>query len=212
MRNAEGAWLERLLAGDAARAHSALVRFVPQYHWFSQHQVVAFSRLLAQVPAHEVETLVELADVLSDELGRGSATAAHSLVFARFARSVGYEDELPIAAAEVIPEVAAYVELLHRCFTNDLVGGAAAYRFLEASAVASYAPLLEGFRRVVVDADLDFFVVHAELEPHHLDRAKEAAGRLIAAADQARADHIDAELAQAWSEFWTGLTRHCFES
>ena len=210
--SAEVGWIDHLLTADTERGRTALVRFARQYHWFSQNQVVAFSRMLVQVPPSEVTTLAELAEVLFDELGRGVVDDAHSLVFARFARSVGLSGELPIPESAVVPEVAAYLALLHRCFETDLVAGATAYRFLEASAVASYGPLLAAFRAVVPAADLHFFEVHAELEPAHLARADAAIERLIPTGASGTVAAITAELEAAWDGFWAGLVQYCFAS
>lgn len=104
--------------------------FARHYHWFSLQQVLAFAGIFQVVPAEDRTSLSELAVGLADELGGGHVDAVHSVMFERFAEEVGVDlDTLPLAAAQVLPAVQAYVEKLRRAFSESVVAAAAAYRF-----------------------------------------------------------------------------------
>ena len=210
----ELAWLQRLREVDGPTRERALRTFARQYHWFSLHQVLAFSRIFSVMTPTDRASLADLGSVLFDELGCGSPDRVHSVLFEQFAQAVGEDPAaLPIPADEVLPAVRSYIDDLNRHFSSGLLWAAAAYRFLEWSAVASYAPLLAALTEAgLSQGALEFFALHAELELEHLHSAQRLLDRLIIDADDRQsADAVQESLARSWDAMWAALVSHSFE-
>src|SRR6266852_669244 len=81
----------------------ALRAYAEQYHFFSLHQIRAFAGIVAHIPATDRAALSIVASVLHDELGRGIAADVHSVVFERFAASIGVDvRRLPLPETRII--------------------------------------------------------------------------------------------------------------
>lgn len=211
MGTAEGAWLDHFAKSNDDTRASALQLFATQYHWFSLHQVVAFSRMINTVPVTDRETLSNLASVLYDELGRGEASAVHSVMFERFASSVGVDvSDLPISADGVLPSIHDYIVQLDTFFSSDVESACAAYQFLEASAVKSYGPLAAAFS-YLGNASIEFFIIHSELEPTHLAESTKIFDRLVPMNDRSRSNEVTLALASTWDRVWEELVEFCFD-
>jgi hypothetical protein len=193
-----------------------LERFAPQYHYFSLHQVVAFSGIIRHIPAVDRASLSEVTSVLYDELGRGDPTKAHSVLFEDFAKAVGSSaSRLPLPKCDVLPGVDRYVHNLRAAFgeSSTLAAAVAAYVFLEASAVNTYGPFLDTlrtFRELSPDC-LRFFDVHATLEPQHLRAAYRLGEVLGINSEDPAYVQTSVLLSSSWNLFWSDLVTHCWE-
>jgi pyrroloquinoline quinone (PQQ) biosynthesis protein C len=121
----------------------AIREFAVQYHYFSVHQIVAFSRALSSLAPMKKRALSRVASVIVDELGPADRDEAHSTMFERFAISVGVPSaELPAPGGRVHRNVRAYVKALEAAFSSGSAANVlGAYLFLEASAVQGYVRL-----------------------------------------------------------------------
>ncbi len=203
-------WIEWL--GTRSDAKRALRAFAPQYYYFSCRQVVAFSALLKQVDPLDRDSLAMLADVLYEELGRGSADRVHSKLFARFAIALDLTPgELLLDAAEVLPGVQAYVGELDRAFgLGSRPEALATYVFLESSAVDTYGPLLAVLRTAgFADEDLEFFELHAEVEGEHAAAADSMLRRYDLDAVSPVVSAQREKLAGLWHAFWSEIDDMC---
>jgi pyrroloquinoline quinone (PQQ) biosynthesis protein C len=188
---------------------TVLAKFAQHYHYFSIHQVIEFTGLFRAVAADDRDSLAELSSVLSEELGGGDPKAVHSRLFERFVSATGVDvATLPLASEKVAPGVRAYIDALHESFYElSPVEAFAAYVFLEASAVETYAPLLAALRGtgLFTEDDLVFFIRHAEVEPGHQRSAEDLAAHYVTAADREVFDARIALLREKWDGFWTSL-------
>ena len=208
----EMAWIGWLAGLDNPLA--ALRAFSRQYHYFSMNQVVAFSRIFATIPATDRTSLALLSKVLFEELGEGRPDRVHSVLFERFARAVGTDiARLPISEGDVVPGVRDYVGELRAAFGGPLPRALAAYLFLESSAVETYGPLLQALGTFgIADEDLEFFAIHAGLEPEHAAAAAsmvERAGLSGAARDAF--DDQTARMGERWARFWIDIHAACLD-
>lgn len=206
----EAGWIAWL--GETGDPAAALRAFCPHYFCFSYRQVVAFSGLFKQVDPLDRESLAMLADVLFEELGQGREEQVHSLLFERFAASVGLSPEqLRLEEDRVLPAVMAYVEELERAFADGSRAEAlATYVFLETSAVDTYGPLVATLlRRGFSDHDVTFFERHAGVEPQHAEAAEAMLRRHgLGIAHPEVAAQIE-KLAGLWRAFWTEIDEEC---
>lgn len=202
--SAESDWMQWL--GHLPDAQPALRAFACHYHYFSLNQVAAFSRLLAGIPRTDRTALALFADVLYEELGRGTLGAVHSVVFERFARAVGVDPAaLPLPPSQVAPGVRWYVCELELAFGGpSLARALATYSFLESAAVQTYGPLLQTLRGLNYTAEqLEFFARHATVEVEHAEAARQLVER--AALTPAQREEFEDQttlLGRAWQAFW----------
>lgn len=185
----------------------AIREFAIQYHYFSVHQIVAFSRAVASLSPTDRIALSTVASVMVDELGSPQKNNAHSIIFERFAISAGVPaTELPAQSSRAHPDVRAYVRALDYAFSSGSQANVlGAYQFLEASAVSTYAPLLSLFESLQLpNLDLTFFKLHAELEPQHLAAAEHLAQALDEPQRKLMRWQQD-RLAARWDSFWRGI-------
>lgn len=186
----------------------ALRTFSRHYHYFSIHQVTAFSRLFQALPVTERESLALLADVLHEELGRGRPDRVHSILFERFAHAVGVDvSTLPLASSVVAPGVRWYVAELELGFGGgSLAAALATYLFLESSAVQTYPPLLALLRSFGLgEADLEFFSLHAAVEVEHAEAAQAMVRRAGLSPGDVEFNEQTALLRQVWERFWVDI-------
>ena len=207
MSAAEKAWIQQLERASDSRA--MLATFAKHYHYFSIHQVIAFTGLFRAIASDDRDSLAALAGVLYEELGGGDAAAVHSRLFERFVRACGVDPtSLPLRREDVAPGVVAYVEMLRRSFLDDAPAEAfAAYVFLESSAVETYGPLLATLRRTAMftDDDLIFFIRHATVEPDHKAAAEELAKRYVNNETREMYQARITLLADQWEAFWQSI-------
>lgn len=198
----------------SAAPRPALACFAPHYHFFSLHQVRAFSQIFRVLPAHDRDALALVARVLHEEMGAGVASEAHSRLFERFANTVGFDRPLPVPEQQVCAGVIRYLRELESAFGATLGRALGAYVFLEESAVATYPRFLDAIRAAGIDDDhAQFFVVHAELELHHARAARGLADRLLPSLGSEREafDLERAALAEAWGGMWRDLRKIAFD-
>jgi pyrroloquinoline quinone (PQQ) biosynthesis protein C len=201
------AWLST--TPDARRALRA---FAPHYFFFSYRQVVAFSALFKQIDPLDRKSLAMLADVLHEELGRGSVDRVHSKLFERFASALDLAPEdLLLEVSQVLPGVRAYVGELERAFDSGSVPEAlATYVFLESSAVDTYGPLVEALRTVgFTDEDVEFFELHAGVEVEHAAAADAMLRRYKLDAEDPVVRAQQEKLARLWHSFWSEIDEVC---
>lgn len=186
--------------------------FCEQYHYFSQHQIIAFSKLMQLLPPSDNESLALVASVLYDELGRGEPAGVHSVLFSRFANKFGADTGLP--ASSIVAGVKDYVLLLHEAFGGkSLPAALATYWFLEKSAVETYDPVLalmkESFPELS-EKDLEFFILHTCMEPEHEKAATAMCDRLLSGTEDNAAFRLQVQrMDEQWEKFWTDITNRC---
>lgn len=209
-KSQEHLWIEWLR--DLDNPFPALRAFSAHYHYFSLHQVIAFSRLFQVIPPGDRKSLAMLADVLHEELGRGAADRVHSALFERFAAAVGTDmTQLPLDEREVLPGVLAYVRELDEAFGGaSLPRALGTYQFLESSAVETYGPLLQTLRSFgISEPALEFFALHAEVEIEHAQAARDMVERQSFGPEEMEAFQRQIIVMQGlWSRFW----REIFEA
>jgi pyrroloquinoline quinone (PQQ) biosynthesis protein C len=209
----EARWIDWLRT--TPEVQKALRSFCPHYFYFSYHQVVAFSGLFTKVDPLDRESLAMLADVLHEELGRDDPERVHSRLFERFAESVGLSPaEVQIDPAEVLPGVRAYVAELERAFGSGTQAEAlAAYLFLESSAVDTYAPLVATLRGCgYSDEDVEFFELHAGVEPEHAAAAEAMLRRHGLDGGDPAVEEQTRRMAGLWQDFWEQIDQRCREA
>jgi len=191
----------------------ALRAYAEQYHFFSLHQIRAFAGIVAHIPATDRAALSIVASVLHDELGRGIAADVHSVVFERFAASIGVDvRRLPLPETRIIDGVRGYVAELFDAFgpRSTLPRALATYVFLERSAVQTYAPFLAMLRQLGErDMDLTFFELHAVMEIEHEQAAADLANRYLTSREAAKQGQGQMRrMEDAWQSFWVNMRRH----
>lgn len=207
----ERGWIDWLRGLSSDKRKIALATFCPHYHYFSVHQVIAFTGLFRRISPLERETLAMLGDVLHEELGRGDPTQVHSVLFERFAASTGVNIIGVLPRDEVAPGVRAYVTELERAFMHASMPEAiAAYQFLETSAVETYGPLLEALTDFGFNAkETKFFALHAQVEVEHAAAAEEMFERQeFAKHDEDLHRRQLRVMADLWDEFWASIALH----
>ncbi|RXJ72647.1 hypothetical protein CS022_14485 [Veronia nyctiphanis] len=152
----------------------ALSVYCKNYYYFSLQQIHAFAQILTLIPAHDRRALAPMAEAISDEWGNGDPNKTHSALFEKFFAAAGISIALPIADDEIIPSIKAYLGVMWENFsvtTSNEAKSLATWLFLEKSAVDVYLPLLNAFRAmdIFTEDDLEFFTLHAVLEPEHYE-------------------------------------------
>ncbi|HEX7279832.1 MAG TPA: iron-containing redox enzyme family protein [Solirubrobacterales bacterium] len=206
----EARWIDWL--GSCADSRRALRAFCPHYFYFSYCQIIAFSGLFTKVDPLDRQSLAELGDVLHEELGRGQESRVHSRLFERFAAAVGLTpDDLRIDPTDVLPGVSRYVAELERAFGEGSRAQAlAAYVFLETSAVDTYGPLVQVLISLGYSAeDVEFFELHAGVEPEHAAAAEAMLQRHGVAPEDPEARAETEKLAELWRAFWSEIDQLC---
>ena len=202
----EASWIEWLRTASDARA--ALRAFCPHYFYFSRRQVVAFSGLFKQVDMLDRESLATLAETLHEELGQGQANRVHSTLFERFANALGLDlEDLLLEPERVLPGIRAYVDELDRAFAaGSRAEALATYVFLESSAVDTYAPLVSTLLEIgFTPEEVEFFSLHAGVEPEHAAAADAMLRRYGLSADDPVVREQQEKLARLWNLFWTEI-------
>jgi len=190
----------------------ALRAFCPHYFHFSYRQVIAFTALFNQVDPLDRVSLAMLSEVLHEELGRGHPERVHSRLFERFAAAVGLEpNELLIESSRVLPGVRAYAAELERAFqTGSQAEALATYVFLESSAVDTYQPLVEALMALGFKSDdIEFFTLHAGVEPEHAAAAQAMLRRHGMDSDDPAVRDQLRRLAALWHAFWSEIDSAC---
>ncbi len=205
-------WLEWMKQQDDP--FPALKVFSENYHYFSIHQAVSFSRLLTVVDPYDRESLVFMADMLHQELGGGKQNRVHSVIFERFAKAVGVDlTKLPLAADQVVEGVRWYACELDKGFGGSLPCALATYQFVEGSGVDTYAPLLDILRDMnISEEDLEFFTLHAEVEIDHTAIAANIVKRARETFTPEQNQVFDTQkwlLQRAWEQFWGDILLAC---
>lgn len=188
----------------------ALQTFCYNYYYFSLHQILAFSKLIAHISPFDRKSLAILGQTVYDELGCGVSKDVHSVLFEHFMVAVGASMENRPNADTVLPNVANYIRELDSAFSGDSLPKAlASYVYLEKSATESYGPLYETLKKALpklTPDELIFFSHHAILEPEH----EKAARQLVV--DQHFAPHQMEEfdkqyhhLDECWTLFWCDI-------
>lgn len=187
-------------------------KFCEQYFYFSQNQIVAFSKLLQLLPSNDNEALALIASVIYDELGRGKPAGVHSVLFSNFAKRFGAN--LKKNTDDIVPGVKNYVIQLDQIFGGrSLPAALATYWFLEKSAVETYDPVLKLLKTNFPDLtenDLEFFTLHTEMEPEHEKAASEMNKRFLHTEnDKDIYEKQVTNMSTLWDTFWTDITDHC---
>jgi len=210
----EQSWVQWLLEQPDPRP--ALQAFARQYHYFSLHQVAAFSRLLSLMPRTDRTALARFAEVLFEELGGGKVDHVHSVVFEHFAQAIGVDPRsLPLKASEVAGGVRWYVCELELAFGgHSLARALATYVFLETAAVATYEPLLNTLRQLKLgEHELEFFRRHSKVEVEHAAVAAELMRRAnLDPHEQQDFDDQTRLLQRCWERFWADVWDACREA
>ncbi len=204
----ERKWMEWLL-NHRDESAAALRIFAANYHYFSLHQAISFATMFSVILPTDRDALSMLASVLYDELGRGEAGQAHSILFERFAVAVGVDAcALPLKEGEVLDGVRGYVEALREGFgRGSLPRALATYVFLEATAVETYAPLLQVLRELGFSEEaLQFFSLHTVVEPQHAAASKALVARQrLSPAQHEKYENQGLILKQCWEKFWEDI-------
>jgi pyrroloquinoline quinone (PQQ) biosynthesis protein C len=197
---------ERFFAGLSGRQDPGLGRWARSYHYFSISQAKLLPLMVKRLAMTDYHSLSEVTQALYEEYGSGKVEAVHSRLFARFCEAVGLRgDRLPIARADVEPEVLHYLDAIEAGYRHADNGiTMATYCFLERSAVLSYPMMLRRLGDLGFSAsDLIFFSTHVVQEAEHDRGANQIARRLIRSSREQQ-DFVDQlqRMQRAWSNFW----------
>jgi|GEM_PF-5313484 len=212
MENAELAFIRWI--GSLQDPAPALRAYARQYQYFSLHQIRAFAQIMNRLPATDRGALSLVASVLYDELGQGKESEVHSVMFERFASSIGVpSSELPLSENDVASGVRNYISELFDAFGQNasLARALATYLFLERSAVLTYQPFLDTLRLMRLPrVDSQFFEVHATMEIGHERAAADLVAR-YASSDSSVSEIASqtARMARCWQAFWADMLAHC---
>jgi len=189
--------------------------FVRQYHYFCKHFVKLLEGLLYRTPVEQVDMRSELIKTLHSELGSGNPQRAHIRLLNKFAKSLDL-DEVDLDRTVPIPEVVAYLGLLHRLFIeSDHLTALGAEMAVEVTAGSEFRYLYPGLRQYSAfnEDELIFFKLHLNEEQCHSAWLIDAVQRTARTRDEY--DRVAAgarETADGWQQFWSGLYREVFES
>lgn len=187
----------------------ALQKFVVQYHYFSVHQVHAFSGIFRVFSATYRFALSRLSEVMYEELGEGNLSRIHSTLLENFIDEIeGDVTNLPIMKSDVLDGVSEYVQCLYDAFWGtDRSVALAAYCFLENSAVKTYPQFVDLLNKVgLSDSSVEFFSIHAELEPEHAKVAYALALEYVTENNQIEAFNNQYKLLNdVWERFWKDI-------
>ena len=119
--------------------------------------------------------------------------------------------QLYLDPSHVLPGVRAYVAELDRAFsTGTRQEALATYVFLESSAVDTYGPLVDALRTLgFTDDDVEFFDLHAGVEPEHAAAADSMLQRHGLSADEPAVKVQQEKLAGLWHAFWEEIDQAC---
>jgi pyrroloquinoline quinone (PQQ) biosynthesis protein C len=202
------AFKDRWLTPDQLQA------FLRQYHYFCKHFVKELEGLLYHTPVDEVELRVELIKTLHSELGEGQGDQAHIRLLERFAQAAGL-GKTDLDGTIPIPEVTAYLSVLHRLFSEShYLTALGAELAVETTAAAEFRYFYPGLKKYgdFTAGDLEFFQLHLEAEECHSQWLAEAVRKT--AKTQADLDEVTAgarTTADAWEMFWHGIYREVFD-
>lgn len=209
-KSSEVEWIEWTESVPPDLQKKVIRMFCQQYFYFSTRQVIAFSGIFRVISPLNREALAELADVLHEELGRGKLERVHSRLLERFAKGVGLSlSDLAIEKNQILPGVQGYIEELTSAFTRSLPSALAGYVFLETSAVETYGPMTELFRRCGFNEDeLEFFRLHATVEVGHAETASSLMkSHHFNQHEQEEAEEQTRRLSKCWAAFWGDILK-----
>ncbi|ROR97893.1 heme oxygenase-like protein [Sinobacterium caligoides] len=157
---------------SSERPDIALSVYCKNYYYFSLQQIHAFSQILTLIQPHDRRALAPMAEAIADEWGNGNPDKTHSALFEKFFKAAGLSIPAVQLEGEMIPAIKDYLSVMYENFnalTSNEAKSLATWLFLEKSAVDVYQPLLDSFRKMKVftEDDLEFFTLHAVLEPEH---------------------------------------------
>lgn len=187
-----------------------LQAFLRQYQYFCHHFVKVLEGLLYATPLDEIEMRTRLIQTLHSEAGEGRADRAHITLLNRFAKAAGLSEH-DLVRTVPLPEVTAYLSLLHRLFTRSghlvALGSELAVELTAGSEFRYFLPgLIDHYR--FTSQDIEFFDLHVREEACHGEWLREAAERtvrterdLVLLAAGAR------ETADGWLSFWEAVYR-----
>jgi pyrroloquinoline-quinone synthase len=202
------AFKDRWLSRDQLHA------FLRQYHYFCKHFVKELEGLLYHTPVDEVELRVELIKTLHSELGDGHGEHAHIRLLERFTQASGLSKS-DLDGTIPIPEVEAYLSVLHRLFTeSNYLAALGAELAVETTAAAEFRYFYPGLTKYedFRASDLAFFQLHLEAEECHSQWLAEAVRKT--AVTQTDLDEVATgarATADAWQMFWEGMYREVFD-
>jgi pyrroloquinoline quinone (PQQ) biosynthesis protein C len=190
-----------------------LQAFLRQYHYFCKHFVKLLEGLLYRTPLEAAEMRIELIKTLHSELGSGRSDKAHIRLLDRFARAAGLTDA-ELDRCVPIPEVATYLNVLHRLFTeSDYLTALGAELAVEKTAASEFRYFYPGLAKYqwFREEDLEFFKLHLLEEIDHSDWLLAAAHKTVRSpADEEKVAVGARQTAEAWQDFWEGMYRMVF--
>ena len=188
-----------------------LHKFGLQYHYFSLHQIHAFSGMFRIFHPVERDIATALSEVVYEELGEGDPSRAHSVILETFLNEVGVDcSELPINKNYIVAGVAKYIDELYTAFWGkDRIIALATYCFLENSAMKTYPAIDVILKKVGISLEgREFFKLHAVLEIEHAAVAQQLATSMVS--NPSEIERFNAQytkLNQVWELFWEDVTR-----
>ena len=189
--------------------------FVRQYHYFCKHFVKELEGLLYRTPVEQVDMRIELIKTLHSELGSGNPQRAHIRLLNNFATSLDL-DEVELDRTVPIPEVVAYLRLLHRLFIeSDHLTALGAEMAVEVTAASEFRYLYPGLRQYTCfnEDALMFFKLHLNEEQSHSAWLIDAVQRTAnTPEDYHRVATGARETADGWQQFWSGLYREVLDA
>lgn len=185
--------------------------FGKQYHYFSLHQIHAFSGIFRIFNPEERNITTALSEVVYEELGEGNPNKAHSVILERFLSEVGVNcAELPINMIDVVDGVLKYIDELYAAFWGEnRTVALATYCFLENSAVKTYPAIKTVLKNIGISLKgREFFEIHSLLEVEHAAVAQNLATTMITSPNEIECfnDQIT-KLNQIWKLFWEDMER-----
>lgn len=187
--------------------------FLRQYHYFCKRFVKLLEGLLYRTPLDQVEMRIELVKTLHSELGSGSLERAHITLLNRFANALGLT-ETELEQTIPIPEVQAYMEVLHHLFTEeDYLTALGAEMAVEVTASSEFHYLYPGVKKYpsFCEKDIEFFYLHSKEEECHGTWLIQAVHKTAHSAEDHEKVAAGARATvKAWHEFWQGLYREMF--
>ena len=197
---------EQYFAALTGREDPGLQRWATSYHYFSVAQAKLLGLMVQRLAMTDYRSLAEVTKALHEEYGSGKSEAVHSRLYARFCEAIGLRAErLPVARADVEPDVLAYLNAIEAGYRHAEIGNTmATYCFLERSAVLSYPLMLRRLGEIGFSAaELIFFSTHVVQEAEHDEGARHMAQRLIRSPREQQ-NFVDQlhRMQRAWSNFW----------
>lgn len=191
------------LVRSAPLSKGQVATFLGQW-WHPLHYFPTFlARCVAVLP--DVESKCRISSILHQELGCGSPSRAHEIVYADTVEGAGFE-RAQVTGSPPFPETAALVAGYERASAAYLsaLGFVFATEVTDLMMVSGIGTAIE---RVTGKSDLEWVRIHVEQEPDHVEDATRATMRCFTAGERARVLGHAEEMWRLWMGFFDRMER-----